>query len=87
MTTPSVMDPYTNGPRVFYKDGAEAYCRAVLVLLGRLDRDDPSWETKKERMGTIFMEHVGKFRRRMPDSLIVETYKDLTSSGESFDIV
>lgn len=87
MTAPSVMDPYTNGPRVFDKDGAGVYCEAVLVLLDRLDRDDPSWETKKERMVEKFMEHVEKFRQRMSDALIVETYKDLTPSEASFDIV
>ena len=86
MVKPSVMDRYMgSGPRVFFKDDAEAYCRAVLVLLERLD--DPSWETKKERMVTVFMEHVEKSHERMPDSLIVEHYKDLAPSETFFDIV
>ena len=89
MTTPSVMDQHmrNGGPRVFFEEDAEVYCRAVLVLLGYIGRDLSSWETKKERMVEKFMEHVEKFRQRMSDALIVETYKDLTPSEASFDIV
>lgn len=89
MTTHSVINPYLrdNGPLYFDKKNSGTYTRVVLTLLGYIGRDLSSWETKKERMVEKFMEHVEKFRQRMSDALIVETYKDLTPSEASFDIV